>query len=253
MYTGSGLYVWQVVKLRAPMRLGKWAIFWSLFNACWPASLWSISLACLLDEYPSWLLDALLCVESHLPSVLHASLFFDPTALYPVCKLLQGVVAHEHMRLKTVRRHAAGHWSLTKPRRAPLSDADVASIIARRIERFEMLQRQLNAFAKAERAVPTAIAAPLLEKLITEAAQLEKILEADIAPQQHGALRSPIWWLATIFSAEHWRLRDELDAVRALSRRIAAVKFTAIAFAARGQVGVPPPPPEERALNRASL
>ena len=133
MYVGAGLYVMQVYKLAGPMRLSRFAVAWSLFNAIWPATLWSVSLSCLLDEYPSWLLEALRRVESHLPSVLHASLFFDPPALYPVCKVLQGVVAHEEARLQTVRRHAAGHWSLTKPKRAPLTDLDVVSIIVRRM------------------------------------------------------------------------------------------------------------------------
>ena len=61
-----------------------------------------------------------------------------------------------------------------------------------------------------------------------------------------------VWWLTSLVSSEHRRLREELDAVQALSRRIAAVKFTAVEFAARGQVGVRPPPPEEAALRRAS-
>ena len=133
MYVGSTLYVLQISKLAKPMKLSRVAVLFSLFNACWPATLWTVSLACLLDEYPLWLLEGLRRVESHLPSVLHASLFFDPPALYPVCKLLHGVVAHEEARLQTARRHAAGGWSLTKPNRGPLSDLDVASIVVRRL------------------------------------------------------------------------------------------------------------------------
>ena len=89
MYVGSGLYVYQVFKLARPMRLGAGSVLFKVLNAVWPVALWSISLGCLLDEYPRWLLEGLRSVESHLPSVLHASLFFDPPALYPVCKLLQ--------------------------------------------------------------------------------------------------------------------------------------------------------------------
>ena len=141
MYVGSGLYVMQIYKLAGPMRLSRLAVAWSLFNAIWPATLWSISLTCMLDEYPPWLLEGLRRVEAHLPQVLHSSLFFDPPALYPVCKVLQGVVAHEEARLQTVRRHAAGYWSLTKPKRAPLTDLDVVSIIVRRMCAATLLSR----------------------------------------------------------------------------------------------------------------
>ena len=115
MYVGSTLYVLQISKLAKPMKLSRVAVLFSLFNACWPATLWTISLACLLDEYPLWLLEGLRRVESHLPSVLHASLFFDPPALYPVCELLHGVVAHEEARLQTARRHAAGPTAARSP------------------------------------------------------------------------------------------------------------------------------------------
>jgi len=248
MYVGSALYAWQIMKLRRPMQLSTSTVIFGLFNAVWPTTLWSISLACVLEEYPPWLIEGLRSVESHLPSVLHSSLFFDPTSLYPVCKLLQGVIAQEEARLRTIRRHQAGHWSLTKPKRVPLTDADVASIVVRRIERLEMIQQKLNGYAKSERACPTAFAAPLLEKLRSEVLQLEKVLESDIAPQHD---RRAVWWLASMLSSEHRMLRDELDAVQALHRRIVAVKFTAAEFAARGQVGVRAMPPEEVALKRA--
>lgn len=251
MYVGSTLYVLQISKLAKPMKLSRVAVLFSLFNACWPATLWTVSLACLLDEYPLWLLEGLRRVESHLPSVLHASLFFDPPALYPVCKLLHGVVAHEEARLQTARRHAAGGWSLTKPNRGPLSDLDVASIVVRRIERLELIQAKLNAYARSERAVPTAFAAPLLEKLRSEVQQLQTVLEADIAPPL-DQIRL-LWWVASLLSAEHKKLRDELEACKALHRRIIAVKFTAVEFAARGQAGVKAAPPEERAINQDRL
>ena len=41
------------------------------------------------------------------------------------------------------------------------------------------------------------------------------------------------WWLTASLSAEHGRLRDELEAVRTLLRRLDAVKFTSVAFTAR--------------------
>ena len=49
------------------------------------------------------------------------------------------------------------------------------------------------------------------------------------------------------------KLRDELEACKALHRRIIAVKFTAVEFAARGQAGVKAAPPEERAINQDRL
>ena len=85
MYVGSALYVWQVVKLRKALRLGPATVFWALFNAAWPLALWSVSLACILDETPHWLLEGLRRVEHVLPSALYSSLFLDPPALYPVC------------------------------------------------------------------------------------------------------------------------------------------------------------------------
>ena len=59
------------------------------FNALWPNALWSVSLACLLDETPTWLIEGLRHVEHRLPNVVRSSLFLDPPALYPVCRLLQ--------------------------------------------------------------------------------------------------------------------------------------------------------------------
>lgn len=175
MYGGSCSYLWHVYTLREALGLTSLGVIGSVCNAvCWPL-LWSTSIACLLDETPSWLLEGLRRVESHLPTVLRSSLFLDPPALYPVCKLLQGVIVDEDMRRQTVLRHAAGKWSLTKPVRAPLTDLDVVAIITRRLERLETLRAALNSFARSERAVPTVIAAPMLDKLRTEIEQLEKV------------------------------------------------------------------------------
>jgi len=206
MYIGSSIYIAQMAKFAGPLRLGNVSVLLTCFNAAWPTVLWSVSLACMLDETPQWLLEGLRRVESHLPDVIHTSLFLDPAALYPVCRLLQGLVVLEDARLQTVRRHAAGYWSLTQPSRAPLTDLDVATIIERRLERLEHYRLRLETLARSERAVPTAIAAPLLDKLRTECEQLQKVLEDDISPQ-HGARASFFWRVATILSSEHRTLR----------------------------------------------
>ena len=106
MYVGSGLYLWQTIKLRVPLNLGGPVVFWSLFNASWPLALWTVSLACLLDETPRWLLEGLRTVEHMLPTAIYSSLFVDPPALYPVCRLLQALIGHETTRLQTVSSHA---------------------------------------------------------------------------------------------------------------------------------------------------
>ena len=48
-------------------------------------------------------------------------------------------------------------------------------------------------------------------------------------------------------------MRNELEAVRMLGRRLAAIKYTAIEFAARGQLGVKQGTPEEAALDTSKL
>ncbi len=252
MYVGSALHLFQLMRLRRALRLGPWTMGVAIVNACWPTALWSISLGCLLDETPTWLIESLRRVESHLPGVLQSSLFLDPPALYPVCRLLQGVIAHEELRLATVRRHAAGHWSLTRPNRAPLTDLDVSVIIKRRLERLDFLRYKIDELARSDRAVPTAVGAPLLDKLRVEIEQLENVIEADVAgATSHKS--PPVWYVATLLSTEHRRLRDELDDVRRLGQRIAAVRFTSVAFPARGQSGVRPASPEEAEVRASSL
>lgn len=246
MYGGSALYLYQVSQLQVLCQASTASVVASIGNAFWPSALWTTSLLCLLDETPAWLLEGLRRVEAHLPTALRASLFLDPPALYPVCRLLSGVIAFEETRLGTARHHARGGWSLVKPIRAPLTDLDVVTIIARRLERLELLQATLSEYARSHRAVPTASASPLLDKAAAEVEQLAKVLEADMAPQADTP--PPVWWVLTRLSAEHKRLRDETQACRALLRRIVAVKFTSAEFAARGQAGVRPAPPEERAL-----
>ena len=53
--------------------------------------------------------------------------------------------------------------------------------MARRIERLEYIEAELKVYARSERAVPTAYAAPLLEKLRPEVEQLQKVLESDLS------------------------------------------------------------------------
>lgn len=81
-----------------------------------------------------------------------------------------------------------------------------------------------------EQSIPTALAVPLLDTLHTEAAMLEKVLEVDTS---NGDTSQLVFWLRSSFSAEHQRLRDELEAVRTLIRRLDAVKFVSVAFTAR--------------------
>lgn len=235
MYVGSGLYVWQVYKLRKPLKLGKWTIFWALFNASWPLALWSVALLCLLDETPTPLLELLRLVEDRLPSALHSSLFLDPPALYPVCVLLRAVSAHEEVRLESIRNVASSQpaasaarrrsaeanmdaWTATRrvfgrltnetERPGPLSHSDVATIIAKRLERLALLQEAFDDLARSSHAVPTAVAAPLLDTLNTEAMLLEKVLEIDTSQGEQSFV---LWRLSTFFSAEHRRLRDEVQ------------------------------------------
>ena len=259
MYIGSATYIQLYFHLRHPLRLGWRSIVWAVLNAAAPASLYTLAIMCVLDEYPTALLEGLRRFEGHLPTLVRASLFIDPPALYPACVLLKGVLDHERPRLQIVRRHAEGHWSLAKPKRVQglLADKDVASIIVRRIERLDYLRNTLNKYAKAERAVPTAYVAPILAKLQTELSLLEDILETDLAPNESLGGQTvagyTLWFFASTASSEHKAMRNELEAVRMLGRRLAAIKYTAIEFAARGQLGVKQGTPEEAALDTSKL
>ena len=235
IYVGSGLYVWQTLKMRVALHLNKRVVRWSIFNAFWPLALWTISLQCLVDETPNWLLEGLLRTEHLLPTALKASLFIEPPALYPVCRLLGGLKGHEQARLHAVRRAQEAEaqsalstvarlswwWRPSEVKGGPLTRSDVATIIERRLYRLEALQSQLDQLARSARAVPTAIAAPLLDSLLTEVHLLEKVLEIDYS---QGDQNYVVWRVASAFSSELRRLRDELEAVRALKRRIKAVK-----------------------------
>ena len=250
IWVGSGLYIWQVVKLRQPLRLRGAHIFWSIFNATWPCALWSVSLACLLDETPNWLIEGLRYSEGYLPGTLRSSLFIDPPALYPVSRLLHAVMRQEELRLQTVCRHAhraeiagqasgrvrrrestAGGWGSSALGASDLlTDADVAAIISKRLERLAYLQAKISMLTRSDQSVPTALAAPLLDTLQTEVAMLEKVLEVDTS---QGDMPIVVWWSLVAFSSEHARLKTELDAVQKLLRRLEAVKFSSVAYTAR--------------------
>ena len=183
IYVGSGLYIWQTWKLRHALRLGFPQMFWSVFNAMWPLAIWSVSLACLLDETPGWLIECLRRSEFALPATLRTSLFLDPPAIYPVCRLLHAVLRHEERRLQTVAKHAeeaelgsyrerpvdgdggrglsrsgrrlslSGGWGVMQVGQ-PLSDADVATIIAKRLERLKVTATHLPPYLPWSRLIP---------------------------------------------------------------------------------------------------
>ena len=99
---------------------------------------------------------------------------------------------------------------------------------SKRLERLEGLAAQLDVLARSKTSVPTALAAPLLDMLDNEVSILEKVLEVDSSVHHLGPLTT--FFLAT-FVAEHKQLVEELDAVQALRRRVAAVRFTAFNYA----------------------
>ena len=101
--------------------------------------------------------------------------------------------------------------------------------------------------------MPTAYVAPILAKLQTELSLLEDILETDLAPIEETVAGYTLWFLASAASSEHKAMRNELDAVRSLGRRIRAIKYTAIEFAARGQRGVREGSKEEKNLDASKL
>jgi len=101
MYVGSALYVYQAIRLRYTVRLRPWTVLFCCIHAAWPLTLWSIALACLLDETPRWLINGLAMVEGHLPMALHRSLFLPAESLMPVVRLLAVVHAQETGRLRS--------------------------------------------------------------------------------------------------------------------------------------------------------
>ena len=67
----------------------------------------------------------------------------------------------------------------------------------------QVLQAKIDLLARCESAVPTALAAPLLDMLHTEVEQLEKVLEVDTSQGDQSYL---YWRITTFYSAEHRRL-----------------------------------------------
>lgn len=101
MYIGSALYVYQAWRLRYTMRLRRSTLFFSTMHAAWPLTLWSIALACLLEETPTWLLTGLARVEAYLPRAIHRSLFLQSESLRPVVRMLAVIHAQETDRMRS--------------------------------------------------------------------------------------------------------------------------------------------------------
>ena len=85
--------------------------------------------------------------------------------------------------------------------------------------------------------MPTALAAPLLSTLETEAEQLEKVLEVALVEHEHPRKRDVVSSLLRLTSSarlmreEHTRLLEEIETLKVLRRRVAAVKPSTIASA----------------------
>jgi len=101
MYVGSFVYVLQAWRLRTTLSVSPAQFVLLTLHAAWPLTLWSVALTCLLEDTPSWLLNALARVERRLPTAIHRSLFLQPESLRPVVSLLEVVHAHESKRLQS--------------------------------------------------------------------------------------------------------------------------------------------------------
>ena len=62
---------------------------------------WTLSVACILDETPAWLLDGLAKMHAAgwLPAALQSSFFLKGETLQPVTRLLEKIQEHERARL----------------------------------------------------------------------------------------------------------------------------------------------------------
>jgi len=213
MYVGSALYVWQVIKLRQGLRLGPVAVRWSMFNAAWPTALWSVSLACLLDETPGWLLEGLRLVGPYLPGVLYASLFVPSTSLQPIIGLLHRVQTDEQSRLRY-------RWD-----NPLLADDDYAMIIHQRVDRLEALEKKIAALCEDQQLIPSAQAMPLLDKLQAAAEQLQQALDAEVSRLEDASwLTRGLRLLGLKQDPRVVKLQEEVKGVRMLVRRCIAVK-----------------------------
>lgn len=240
MYIGSGLYVWQILRLRSDLGIGPWAVRWAIFNATWPAGLWSLSLLCLMDETPSWLLNGLVRVEHLLPAALRSSFFLPVRSLVPIVRLLDRAIEYEEMRLKMYQptglvlspSSSSSAFASRVVRRTTngtmLTNLDYYNVISLRLERLHALRAKLAPLIAGEsRVTPTARVMPTVDLLATTVSQLDSALEADLQRTTGGTWRivlgtfSRMGW--TVCPREQLLLA-ELDAVRMLHRRCHAVK-----------------------------
>jgi len=251
MYIGSLLYIGQTLVLRKTLSLGLSEVAWAVLNATWPIALWTLSLACLLDETPDWLLDCLCSVQSLLPGVLHSSFFLESCQLQPIVRLLHSIQSHEERRLRTVqpgglpveaarrawseapagREERLSHVLRRKQSGTVLTNDEYSTIISLRLERLAAIEAKLAPLAGSHSGqwVPTATVVPVLDRLHAAVSQLEIALEADIrwlnAELRRGFGLKLL--LARWFSRvplQQQMLQEELEAVKALKRRCDAVK-----------------------------
>lgn len=198
MYIGSGLYVWQILRLRHDLGLGPVAVGWAMFNAAWPVGLWSVSLACLVDETPDWLISGLSTAHAAgmLPTALAKHLFLQSTSLQPIVRLLDTVQQHEQSRLQMMKRPGASQQPYggredskdSRLVRRPsggnliLTSKDYVTVISERLERLALLHARLRPMAVGEsRAIPTSQAWP----------QLSSNLSSSLASALASALLKP--------------------------------------------------------------
>ncbi|KAL3917242.1 MAG: hypothetical protein SGPRY_006485 [Prymnesium sp.] len=252
MYIGSVLYVTQTLVLRRTLELGVASVSWAIFNASWPIALWTISLVCMLDETPGWLLDSLCLVQGFFPKSLHGTFFLETCQLHPIVRILHTIRAHEERRLRTVQpqgltlqtkhttdKHAIEFAKIINERNhvvrrrqsgTVLTNQDYITIITLRLERFAAIEAKLAPLADISKEyVPTATVMPILDRLYAAVSQLEIALEADILWLEkekyrgYGVRKYFAKWFS-LAPVQQRMLREELEAVTALKRRCAAVK-----------------------------
>ena len=90
MYIGSATYIQLYFHLRHPLRLGWRSIVWAVLNAAAPASLYTLAIMCVLDEYPTALLEGLRRFEGHLPTLVRVALHRPARALPGGARAAQG-------------------------------------------------------------------------------------------------------------------------------------------------------------------
>lgn len=238
-YIGSVLYVYQTLLLRRTLGLGAFTVLWAAINAVWPVVLWTISLACILDETPNWLLHSLCAVESLMPAALHSSFFIETRQLQPILRLLHSIQEHEARRLCTMQPQGLPlsqmHGIVLRRQQtstAVFTNAEYSNIISTRLERLQIIESKLARIADTQsKWVLTSTSIPLLDRLYSSISQLEIALEAEIHMAQmeeksfFGWMKSQVSWSLLV---ERRMLEDEFEAVQALKRRCVAVKTDAV-------------------------